>query len=74
MWIPKCLSLYIHLQKNYYFLFWVSEVWFSINYNNLIIEKSNSRSPLNIKLSVQYLKEKNNICIQVDNIQKNEQS
>lgn len=74
MWIPKCLSLYIHLQKKYYFLFWVSEVWFSINYNNLIIEKSNSRSPLNIKLSVQYLKEKNNICIQVDNIQKNEQS
>lgn len=33
-------------KKKIYFLFWISEVWFSINYNNLIIEKSNNTSPL----------------------------
>lgn len=74
MWILKCLSFYIHLQKIINFLFWLSEVWFNINYNNLIIEKSNNRIFLDNALSIQYLKDKNNICIQVDNIQKIERS
>jgi len=68
MWILIFVGLYILLKK-IWFPFWVCEVWFSTNCNNLTIVKTTNGLPIgDVKLNVQYLK--NNTCILVGSIPK----
>lgn len=59
----EILELVYPFEKKIYFLLcfllWICEVWFSIYYNNLIIEKNNNTLPIgDVKLNVRYFEVK----------------